>query len=138
VLGLDADQPRAPRSHAATDQLVEALVQRHQRRAVAHRGDHDVREHPAQLLPDLERHGLLGLERDRVGPGVAVEPAERPGGVPGEVGGGRVTGRHLEHPGAGLRHHRDLLLPAPEGDEDDCPQPRGRGTEGRGHGRVAG
>ena len=67
---------------AAADEFSEALVERHQRGAVANRDDHQVREPAAKLFPHLEGNCLLRLDGERVGAGVAVKPAERAGGGP--------------------------------------------------------
>ena len=76
AFSLRPDQARLPLREATVDEFAEALVERHRGRAVADWRDHHVWDPAAELFPHLEGHRLLGLDGDRVGAGVAVEPAE--------------------------------------------------------------
>ena len=138
AFSLRPDQARLPLREATAGRVRRSPCRAPPGRAVADRRDHHVWDPAAELFPDLEGHRLLRLDRDRIGAGVAVEPAERAGGGPRQVDSGGVTFGHLEDPCTGLRHQCELLRLAVGGHEDDGPHPRSRGTDGGRHSGVAG
>ncbi len=137
-LRLSGDQPGQTGDEPYSVQVLEALPHSGDGAAVAH-GDGDiVRDHPAQLLHDLQGHGLLALGEVGVYRGVAVVPAPAANGGAAEGKGvliGPLDGDDRRAEGHELGH---LALGGPAGDEDIGLQARGGGVPGQRAGGVAG